>query len=162
MAKSREIEVFGLSFMDLISCGLGGMLVLMFIFSTLVNANGVATPTKAETKGKSVAELEREMIFNTQFTLKVVVDDQAISIKPISQKDLIIGSGIDRSGTKSSHLFMFNGSNKIVKKVTFQIDGGYPTGYAQILGKEREIIPDSTSIIQVIKDKTHYKLKFER
>jgi len=34
--KQREIEVFGLSFMDMISCGLGGVIVLMLIFSTLV------------------------------------------------------------------------------------------------------------------------------
>ena len=47
MSKRKDIEVFSLSFMDLISCALGGVIILMLIFSTLVvpdGANEPATP----------------------------------------------------------------------------------------------------------------------
>ncbi len=38
MARRPTIEVFGLSFLDMISCGLGGVLVLMLIFSARVES----------------------------------------------------------------------------------------------------------------------------
>jgi hypothetical protein len=54
MSKSREIEVFGMSFMDMISCGLGGVIVLMLIFSTLVNGgenlNGESQASSSESQ----------------------------------------------------------------------------------------------------------------
>lgn len=36
MSRRAEIEVFGLSFMDLVCCGMGGVLVLMLIFAALI------------------------------------------------------------------------------------------------------------------------------
>jgi len=33
-------DIFGMAFLDLISCGLGAVIVLMLIFSSLMNANG--------------------------------------------------------------------------------------------------------------------------
>ena len=36
MAKSREISIFNLSFLDVLSCGMGSVILLMLIFSTLV------------------------------------------------------------------------------------------------------------------------------
>lgn len=159
MAKSREIEVFGLSFMDLISCSLGGMLVIMIVFSTLVNAKGVSTPQRAKEAGKSPAELQREMIFNTHFALKVVVSNSSIRVKAVEQ-DLVTRSGSVRKNGVSTFLFMVNVTRKVVKKITFEVTGGNPLGTVQLIGEKPIKIPKNTTKIEIIKDKTNYKITF--
>ena len=156
MAKSREIEVFGLSFMDLISCALGGMLVLMFVFSTLVNPDGVAKRSKAEAMGKTVAELEREMIFNTHFVLTVSLDNSDIKMEPLNFSDLFTSIG----KKNNTHIFMFNATNKVVDKVTFEFSQVSNSGEVNLLGHPSEFIPQGTKYFDVIKEKTTYKIRF--
>lgn len=58
--KKREpTEVFGLSFMDLISCGLGGVIILMLVFSSLVRfskaeSNVAAQQARATETGRGI------------------------------------------------------------------------------------------------------------
>lgn len=160
MAKTREIEVFGLSFMDLISCGLGGMLVLMFVFSTLVNVKGVANPSKAEAAGKTVAELERDMIFNTHFVLKIYLDKAGVEIIPANHTDIIQSVGKKREGSGMEHILMVYGTNKVVDKMTFSLSGP-TTGQVKLLGEKALAIKENISEVQVIKDKTNYKIKLK-
>lgn len=48
MKKDTSIEVFGLAFLDLISCGLGGSLILMLLFSTMIGNPVVKANKEAE------------------------------------------------------------------------------------------------------------------
>jgi len=156
MARGKEIEVFGLSFMDLISCGLGGMLVLLLIFSTLVNPEGVAIQSEAKAKGKTVAELERELILNTHFVLKITLDDSQIDVIPLNYNDMFSSIG----KKDETHIFMFNSTNRIVDIVSFRVTGDFINGEAQLLGQTAVKIPPGTEIIEVIKDRTNYKIRF--
>lgn len=59
MAEREDVEVFGLAFLDVISCGLGGVIILMLIFSTLAESGGerkreVQATTAAQEKGIDV------------------------------------------------------------------------------------------------------------
>lgn len=54
MRHGETLEVFGLSFLDLISCGLGGVIVLMLIFASLSGQGGDAP--RAVAAGKAAAE----------------------------------------------------------------------------------------------------------
>lgn len=64
MRRRREPEVFGLSLMDLLCCGLGGMLILMLIISSLIRSHGkkerssgADDGTALEIRGDSVIEV---------------------------------------------------------------------------------------------------------
>lgn len=46
MAKRREISIFNLSFLDVLSCGMGAIILLTLIFSTLVRRSVSSNNTK--------------------------------------------------------------------------------------------------------------------
>ncbi len=159
MAKNRDIEVFGLSFMDLISCGLGGMLVLMFVFSTLVNAQGVAKPSEAQSKSLSPAALQRAEIFNTHFVLKLALaKDTQVNV---DDWDIIHSYGIEKDISLGidNHIFMVLGADKIVKKVTFDIQNNIREGQGKLMGEDSFIIPIGQQSITVVKEKTEYRIQ---
>jgi hypothetical protein len=55
---------------------------------------------------------------------------------------------------------MFNASNRIVEKISFEVFGEFINGEVQLLGQASEKIPRGTKFIEVIKDKTKYKFRF--
>lgn len=73
MKKSRDIEVFGMSFMDLISCGLGGVIVLMLLFSTLVN--GKEPNGRNESEAAALKRQQLRSICHFYLEIDVVSDD---------------------------------------------------------------------------------------
>lgn len=76
--KGREIEVFGLSFMDLISCGLGGVIVLMLIFSTLVKGGDSqqGVEGKQESDEEAIARQEQRSICHFYLEVDLVSDSK--------------------------------------------------------------------------------------
>ncbi len=76
--KSRDIEVFGLSFMDLISCGLGGVIVLMLIFSTLVKGGDSQNGAdgRPETEEEAIKRQEQRSICHFYLEVDVISNGQ--------------------------------------------------------------------------------------
>lgn len=77
--KSRDIEVFGLSFMDMISCGLGGVIIIMLIFSSLVKGGDSDSKGsgEAETDAQAIARQEQRKICH--FFMEIDVISQTAS-----------------------------------------------------------------------------------
>jgi hypothetical protein len=74
MRRGGTLEVFGLSFLDLISCGLGGVIVLMLIFASLSGQGGDAP--RAVAAGKAAEEARPAATF-ILLQVDVIVDGQS-------------------------------------------------------------------------------------
>jgi hypothetical protein len=74
MRRGETLEVFGLSFLDLISCGLGGVIVLMLIFASLSGQGGDAP--RAVAAGKAAAEARPAATF-ILLQVDVTADEQS-------------------------------------------------------------------------------------
>jgi hypothetical protein len=86
--KSRDIEVFGLSFMDMISCGLGGVIVLMLIFSSLVKGGDSQNDNAggSETEAQAIARQEQRKICHFYMEVDVISDREMEECKLIYEK----------------------------------------------------------------------------
>ena len=158
MAKNKEIEVFGLSFMDLISCGLGGMLVLMFVFSTLVKTEGVSNPVKAKKAGfESTAMYERQLIFNTNFVLKLSVPAN-IRVKVENRFKDRVRSGFKTVANTSQYVFFFTNSDEFIEEVIFNFSSAVNSGEMSLMGDEQIAIESGSRRVIVSKNKSKYLL----
>ena len=161
MAKSREIEVFGLSFMDLISCALGGMLVIMIVFSTLVRTQGVALPASAKAAGKSLAQYEREQSFSTYFILIFRFKTENTKIIPQDRGDLVYTQGQTKLNNGDiEHLLIIYRINEMANLMKFKLTNYAGGGTVKLSGDVNEVeIPIDKTIIVIEKEKAKYRLK---
>jgi hypothetical protein len=123
MSNRKEIEVFSLSFMDLICCGLGGIIVIMLIFSTLTEPEGSDTPTAGE--GSDIVQaINRQKYLNTVFALQVDVMGNGGKGRRLELdgneelKKYIVNVG---EGAWSKHLFLIDIKNNSQKIYKFRI-----------------------------------------
>lgn len=158
MAKNKEIEVFGLSFMDLISCGLGGMLVLMFVFSTLVKTEGVSNPVKAKKAGfESTAMYERQLIFNTNFVLNISVPS-SVTIDVENRFKDKVRKGFKTFDNTTQYVFFFTNSDEFIEEIAFNFSSAANSGEMSLMGGEQVAINPGSRRIIVSKSKSKYLL----
>lgn len=163
MSKNKEIEVFGLSFMDLISCGLGGMLVMMFVFSTLVEANGSTQPAKEQREGKTTAQAQRELLFSTNFVLNASFDSY-VEMEADEDDLSPLKSNFEFTSFQrdtSAYMFMVNTNDQVLESFRFKLGNYQSGGSVQLLGDQVSIIPDRASAVIVLKTGSKYSLRYE-
>lgn len=68
--KKGNTEVFGIAFLDLLSCGLGGVLILMIIFSSMVTAGDMSSSSDKDVQGRAASRPEGVDFITVEITCK--------------------------------------------------------------------------------------------
>lgn len=78
MRSREELEVFGLTLMDLLSCGLGGVLILMVIFSSLFNPDIMKNSKRVNSSFDDSKEVKNKKL--SFILIEVVKDSENIDL----------------------------------------------------------------------------------
>ena len=165
--KSKEIVVFGLSFMDVISCGLGGMLVLMFVFSTMVKPEGVEIQQESEQFAGLASKLsELDKLTRSFFILNVHIEGSNSNLTFYSSTDslLALASYFDDSNI-SRHIAVMNKYSSSSNTFKFELhikDKVSEGSFVKLISdkEEHRMIPVNTNraLIRVEKEGSTYTL----
>lgn len=122
MTKRAEINVFGLAFMDVISCGLGGMLILMFVFSTMVQTEGVLVPPDdGAIGGTTRSKKALEEYLRTAFVLHAEVVGGTSGLKYLNPNDKIRSLSSKDDGRSTQHIAMVFREGRNVNEFAFRL-----------------------------------------
>jgi len=135
MKRRNEIEVFGLSFMDLICCGLGGVIILMLILSTLIR-QGQEEPAgmAAERKAKA-SEADRSFAIEIDLSVPESLPLELQMKTPSKEEVSKNTSGLDysirqfRDPNVSRYVAIINNPGDNARfDFVLKSDGGIPSG----------------------------------
>ncbi len=148
MTPRRDIEIFGVSFLDLICCGLGGVIVLALIFSAIIESAGEVEKAAAADSQEDAAGEKEPFLFTLQVDVlptsarragppllslglaNVAPSVGTYTVQAVSGPKFQEATPDDKITAVERHLMIFRGAAKGKRDLVFELsgpDGSTPT-----------------------------------